>query len=272
MDRARLALAAALLLQLTYLQAQDPFDVPGTRVSPLARVFTAGDCADGTGKSSVCSSCTAVDVCVAGASIGSATCGTATPYCNEGEVEATCSTTPSSDCGGAAAGQPATITCASLGLLPDPVNCRYYHLCLSVGTAVQSAVYECPPGYAFSVAVLACRSTLYQSCVSVTCNASNAFVYYGSTQRYYAYCAAAATAGAAPTPHIFKCPNRAVFNMNTRSCVYTCFGQGNFVNTNDLNTYYQCYLSNGRMVSQLRRCPVGPSGATTFNQTLGYCT
>ncbi|EAT35164.1 AAEL012650-PA [Aedes aegypti] len=227
----------------------------------LARTFTPGAC--GGGQTSVCTSCTTLSVCISANDVIDVPCNSTTnAYCQPGDVEASCSTEPATGCA-APSDETVAITCSSVGMLPDPSNCNIYHVCRAVQGI--SDVYQCPAGTRFNLSVLQCRTQSVSPCVTVTCGATSGFVYYGTSRQYYAYCS---VANGVTNRYIFKCPNRATFNMATNSCVYVCAGVGNYVNTNDPATYYQCYVANGRYVAALRQCPVGTS---TFNQTLQYC-
>lgn len=226
----------------------------------LARTFTPGTC--GGGQNSVCSSCTELSLCISANVVIDVPCNSTNAYCNPGDVEASCSTVPATGCT-PPSDETVAITCSSVGMLPDPSNCNIYHVCRAVqGT---SDVYQCPAGTTFNLSLLQCRTQNVSPCVTVTCGTASGFVYYGASRQYYAYCL---VANGVTSRYIFKCPNRATFSMVTNSCVYVCSGVGNFVNTNDPATYYQCYVANARYVAALRQCPVGTS---TFNQTLQYC-
>ncbi|XP_058831348.1 uncharacterized protein LOC131689957 [Topomyia yanbarensis] len=246
----------------SYTLAQQ--DVPGVKVpnSSLLRSTIPGDCAVNGGI--VCSSCTALSLCINGAPAAEIECSGNFPYCNPTDVpQPSCSATPATGCGTNTSTAPQAITCSSVGILPDPNNCNNYHVCRQGVTT--SDVYVCPTGTSFNLATLQCRAQNANNCVRIQCNnTASGFVYYGTSRQYYAYCA---VANGVATPYMLKCPNRATFNMNTFSCTYNCPGQGNFVNSNDPATYYQCYILNGRWVATVVRCPAN----TTFNQTLTYC-
>ncbi|XP_065090520.1 uncharacterized protein LOC135711575 [Ochlerotatus camptorhynchus] len=258
----QLLFVATFLCLLVSSQAQ--LDVPGVLVSraSLLRTFTAESCSDGTGKISICSNCTSLSFCFGGNPIAEATCAGSNPYCNPGDVAASCLTTPANGCG-APAGTVSAIVCTALGVLPDPNNCKIYHVCRNMQQ--NSDVYQCPPGYHFNLTSQWCRSDQAEQCVQVTCGTTSGFVYYGTSRQYFVYCS---LVNGVPSPaSIFKCPNRATFNLTSISCVYQCPGQGNFENSNDPSSFYQCYIVNGQYVVTLQRCPTG----TTFKEALQYC-
>ncbi|XP_065090522.1 uncharacterized protein LOC135711576 [Ochlerotatus camptorhynchus] len=254
-------LILVLLLSATTSQSQDA--VLGNKLEQVsfARAFVPGTC--GGGQTSVCSNCTALSICIAPNIAVDVKCSGSNAYCVPGDVEASCSTVPAEGCA-PPSDETAAIVCSSQGLLPDPSNCNIYHVCRTVQGF--SDVYKCPSGTRFNLSVLQCRTQSLSPCVTVSCGATGGFVYYGTSRQYYAYCL---VQNGVTTPYMFKCSNRASFSTVTNSCVYVCAGVGNFVNTNDPSTYYQCYIANGRYVPALRQCPLG---TTTFNQTLQYCT
>ncbi|XP_062555448.1 uncharacterized protein LOC134220406 [Armigeres subalbatus] len=255
--------ALAIFLHLIFI-ATAQADVPGVKLgrSSLLRSFAPGSCSDGTGKTSICTSCSSLSVCFGGNAIVEFACTGTNPFCNPGSVEASCSSAPSPGC--AAAGDTAvSIVCPALGVLPDPSNCRVYHVCRTLQQA--SDVYQCPPGYHFNLTTQWCRSDQTDQCVRINCGTTSGFVYYGTSRQYFAICV---VANGVTTPYIMKCPDRATFSATTNSCVYQCPGQGNFANSNDLASYYQCYIVNGNYVVGLQRCPSG----TTFKESLQYCS
>lgn len=150
----------------------------------------------------------------------------------------------------------------------DPNNCQNYHVCLAASES--STVYTCPPGYVFNIVTTSCiRQISAANCVTVSCPvAVPSYVLYGTSRVYYVVCD-----GVNLPTEVLRCPNGALFTFFSSStrfgeCVYTCSGQGNYPNSNNPSSYYQCYISNGRLVYNELDCPSG----TIFNQTLRYCT
>ncbi|XP_055627536.1 uncharacterized protein LOC129769346 [Toxorhynchites rutilus septentrionalis] len=257
-----------MVLTLTVLLAAvaHPQLVPGVRVNltALAKQTIPGDCAVPTaGKSSICTNCTAMSVCIGGSASGAISCSGNYQYCNPGEIEASCSTNPAEGCGGTSGSQVTPMVCSDMGVFPDPGNCNYYHVCLS--ETGRSYLYECPQGTSFNIDAQQCRAQSAAGCTTCKCGTTSGFVYYGNSRVYYCFCS---VVNGVTTSFIKKCPNRATFSMDTMSCVFNCPGQGNFANSNRPSTYFQCYIMNGRWVANLVSCPIG----TIFNQTLSYCT
>ncbi|EAT35166.1 AAEL012644-PA [Aedes aegypti] len=252
------------ICHLLYI-TQAQIDVPGVRLnrSSLLRTFTPGNCSDGTGKTSICSSCSSQSLCFGGNAIAEVACPGSNPYCNPGNVEASCSNLPAVGCGATGGAQVSSIVCPALGVLPDPANCKVYHVCRNLQQ--NSDVYQCPPGYHFNLTTKWCRSDQVDQCVRVTCGTTSGFVYYGNSRQYFALCV---VANGVTTSYIMKCPDRATFSMTSNSCVYQCAGQGNFENSNDPTSFYQCYVVNGSYVVALQRCPAN----TTFKESLQYCS
>uniref|UniRef100_A0A182NQ04 Chitin-binding type-2 domain-containing protein n=1 Tax=Anopheles dirus TaxID=7168 RepID=A0A182NQ04_9DIPT len=223
------------------------------------RTFVKGEC--GT-KTYICDSCTSRQPCIAGQEIeASFPCASGT-FCNEGTAFDRCGPTPSAAC--VTSTETASFTCTSTGVIPDPNNCNNYHVCLTVGAS--STEYNCPPGYVFSIASSSCiRQMTAANCVTVACTPRvPSYVLYGTSRVYYAICD-----GVNRPTQILRCPNGALFTYFSNSsrfgeCVYTCSGQGNYPNSNNPSTYFQCYISSGRLVYNEIDCPQN----TIFNQTL----
>ncbi|XP_055600594.1 uncharacterized protein LOC129749598 [Uranotaenia lowii] len=235
-----------------------PSDVPGLK---LSRTFEPGTCT-GVSFGLVCSACNAIKICYEGSELGVNTCPGTLPYCVSGNAGASCSETPSSDCADTGTELLDPVFCTALGVLPDASNCRIYHVCNDIG--VLSDVYRCPPSTIFYIGTRMCRSQSFQTCGKVTCGTTSGFVYYNTFFRqYYAYCLVSATGNKII---LSKCADRAQFNMNTKSCVFNCPAAGNYANSNNPKSFYQCYSLNGVLTSRLVQCPSG-----SFNQTLQYC-
>ncbi|XP_052860243.1 uncharacterized protein LOC128267452 [Anopheles cruzii] len=232
-------------------------------LSVSTREFVKKEC-DGV-KSFICDSCTSRKPCINGVEVNpTINCG-AGLYCIESTSSDRCGPTPSAVCLQSTAST--SFTCRATGVLPDPNNCNNYHVCLAVGEA--SSIYNCPPGYVFSIASAGCiRQVSAANCVTVTCPAGEpAYVLYGTTRQYYVVCD-----GTNRPTQVLKCPNQSFFTFFASStrfgeCVYTCSGQGNYPNSNNPSSYFQCYLLNGRIVYTEVDCPQN----TVFNQTLRYC-
>ncbi|XP_053659194.1 uncharacterized protein LOC128708258 [Anopheles marshallii] len=256
---ALLLFAIALLCDGTFSQLGS-----GNTTALNTRTFVKKDC-DGI-KTYICDSCTSRRPCFGTQEIEATfTCGTGL-FCIEGTATDRCSPTPSEACITSSASS--SFTCTATGVFPDPNNCNYYHVCLAISES--SSVYRCPPGYVFDVVTSSCiRQLSAANCVTVTCPVgAPRYVLYGTSRVYYAVCN-----GASLPTQVLRCPNGALFTFFTSStifgeCVYTCSGQGNYANSNNPGSYFQCYISNGRLVYNELDCPSG----TIFNQTLRYCT
>ncbi|KAL9703802.1 hypothetical protein quinque_007320 [Culex quinquefasciatus] len=217
------SLTVVSLLQLINVQAL--YDMSGTRVNVSLMVNSCDD-----GKRSICSNCTTFSLCLGGKSIGEILCGSATPHCVQGDVEATCSDHPASECD--VVERPWSITCPSVGVLPDPVHCDHYHNC---------SQRDSPPNLS---SVL--RGT------SLTWKESE-------------------VAEQQLEPYIFRCPDRAPFNVTSQACEYRCVTQGNFADSLDLNSYFQCYRKDdGGFVALKKGCQKDGNGMVAkFNATGG---
>ncbi|XP_058128575.1 uncharacterized protein LOC131292849 [Anopheles ziemanni] len=228
-----------------------------------SRAFVRQNC-DGI-KNFICDSCTSRKPCFGVQEIDvSIPCGS-DAYCTALTAGDRCGPIPSDECRASTASQP--FTCSSSGVFPDPNNCNVYHVCLAVNSI--SNVYRCAPGYVFDITTFAClRQLSSTACVTVRCVVgSPAYVLYGTSRRYYAICD-----GQNLPAQVYRCPNGALFTFFSASlpygeCVYSCTGQGNYPNSNNPNSYFQCYISNGRLVYTEVDCPTN----TVFNSTLRYC-
>ncbi|EAU77177.1 uncharacterized protein LOC120902773 [Anopheles arabiensis] len=236
----------------------------GTSTALNTRAFVKKEC-DGV-KTYICDSCTSRRPCFGTQEIETTfTCGTGL-FCIEGTASDRCGPTPSDVCVTSTESRP--FTCSASGLFPDPNNCQNYHVCLAASES--STVYTCPPGYVFNIVTTSCiRQISAANCVTVSCPvAVPSYVLYGTSRVYYVVCD-----GVNLPTEVLRCPNGALFTFFSSStrfgeCVYTCSGQGNYPNSNNPSSYYQCYISNGRLVYNELDCPSG----TIFNQTLRYCT
>ncbi|XP_052872604.1 uncharacterized protein LOC128278014 [Anopheles cruzii] len=264
-----IVLLAVVTLGHADLESEVP-GVPGTLANasvPQLRAATITGVCDGT-KQIVCASCSSIRVCL-GTTPGqdvTVVCPTDQPYCNYGTTSDRCSTEPiPTVCSDPAANAP--VTCSAVGKFPDASNCRIYHGCLSTGAS--SSIYTCPSGYVFNPAVELCAfENVFSRCVTLRCAANFVgHVRYGNSLRFYGFCD-----GTGLAPIMFKCPDRARFTFATGSsfgeCVYVCPAQGNFPNSNDPATYFQCFWANRRLRYNLVHCPTG----LTYNATLRFCS
>uniref|UniRef100_A0A1S4H3S2 Chitin-binding type-2 domain-containing protein n=2 Tax=Anopheles gambiae TaxID=7165 RepID=A0A1S4H3S2_ANOGA len=219
-------------------------------------------------KQLVCDSCSTFRVCLGTVNGQDLTiaCPTDQPYCNYGATTDYCSATPIPNiCTDAS--QNAIFTCPAIGTFPDPTNCRIYHGCSSVGQT--SSIYTCPTGYVFNAVLELCAlENVFSRCVTLQCSGNFVgHVRYGQSLRFYGLCD-----GTGQAPIMYKCPNRANFAFIAGStfgeCSYLCPAQGNYPNSNDPATYFQCFWANRRLRYNLVHCPVG----LTFNSRLQYCT
>uniref|UniRef100_A0AAG5D196 Chitin-binding type-2 domain-containing protein n=1 Tax=Anopheles atroparvus TaxID=41427 RepID=A0AAG5D196_ANOAO len=244
-------------------------NIDGTQSGVLLNITTPqlrkkrimGIC-DGT-KQIVCDSCNILRVCLGAET--TVLCPSDQPYCIYGTTSDRCSPIPLTGVCDTDL-QNAAVTCSAVGKFPDANNCRFYHECNNVGDI--SSVYVCPIGYVFNEVVQLCAvENVFSRCVTLQCDANYVgHVRYGLSKRFYGFCD-----GSGQTPIVFKCPIGASFSFITGStfgeCVYRCPGQGNFPNSNDPATYFQCFWLNRRMVFNLVHCAIG----TTYKATLRYC-
>ncbi|XP_058128576.1 uncharacterized protein LOC131292850 [Anopheles ziemanni] len=229
---------------------------------PNTRARRASGVCDGT-KQIVCDSCTTLRVCLGPSQ--TVLCPTDQPYCIHGTTSDSCSNVPIADICDEDM-QNSAVICSAVGKFPDASNCHIYHICANVGDT--SSVYACPVGYVFNEAVQLCaKENVFSRCITLQCSANFVGnVRYGLSKRYFGFCA-----GSGQKPIVFQCPIGATFNFITGStfgeCVYRCPRPGNFPNSNDPATYFQCFWFNRRLLFNLVRCV----GGKNYNPTLGYC-
>ncbi|XP_058461952.1 uncharacterized protein LOC131436961 [Malaya genurostris] len=255
-------LAKLVLLTLAVSVQLVSSDIPGVRQTKRARSLSETpnlrtvDCTTSKSDITCDDDCTTVGICI-GNTLISADCSItkATPYCNNGQ----CSSVPATDCPIDTPG----ITCTGEGTYPDPQQCRTYHYCS--GTGETSDPYFCPTGYVFNPLTGICKkSSSASDCLVIKCPAATGYGSYGTSKTYYGYCIYE-TGPALSQILMYKCSTGATFDGS--NCVYKCSKVGNFANTNDKNTYYQCYVSSGKWVSELVKCPSGKS----FDASLQIC-
>lgn len=236
---------------------------PGVPLSlaSLQQTFTGESCSDGTGKTSVCTNCTSLSLCLGGNSIAETICPGSNRYCNHGPVAASCSASPAPGCGtGNDAVNP--IVCPAIGPLPDLYNCKIYHVCHALKR--NSTIHQCPPGYHFNVTRW-CHLAATDQCPQIDCGTTSGFVHYGTTPQYFVYCS---MVNGVPAPvSIFRCPRRAAFSLTSFSCEYECTKPGRFKNWDDPYSFYQCSSVGGQYESILQRCPNGK----IFREAFQYC-
>ncbi|XP_058836950.1 uncharacterized protein LOC131693267 [Topomyia yanbarensis] len=213
---------------------------------------------DGIFVGAVCRSCSEALLCIGATSFNS-DCGAISPNmpnCNNGE----CSDIALEGC----TTLYPPITCTGEGIYPDAISCRIYHYCTTVGS--RSDVYTCPTGYVFNADTGLCkRNSSASDCVVIKCPASSGYGTYGTSKTYYAYCLYSGSPAAVTDIYIFKCSTGAIYDGTL--CVYQCSKEGNFANTGDATTYYQCYISSGKWKADLLSCPRGKK----FDATKQVC-
>ncbi|XP_058464958.1 uncharacterized protein LOC131438744 [Malaya genurostris] len=255
------AILVAVALQASLASA----DIRGIRVASLpmaapmaAPTFTFACANNNFGAG--CTECAKGKLCLGTAEAADVDCTLtpSTPYCNAGQCSATavdgCATTTAA----------ASITCTSDGIFPDSKLCGVYHACEKANS--QSDLYNCPAGYVFNPLTALCKkSSSAADCLTIKCPAASGFGTYGTSKTYYAYCLYSGSPVALTQTIMFKCPTNTLFDGT--QCAYTCTKEGNFANSVDKTTYYQCSISGGKWVATLVSCPSGKQ----FDSTKQIC-
>lgn len=182
--------------------------------------------------------------------MGEVACTGTAPYCLGGSCV---STIPAgSECAAST-----SFKCMANGYMPDPKNCRDYHLC---DQFVVLKTFVCPSGYVYDSINFKCKRQVYtKDCVTFTCATVNSFIPYTPNKRYYVFC------DSTLTPYMGACFEGEEFINN--GCKFVCKADGNYPGRTDTQ-YWMCYRnSSNQWVAQSQTCP----GTTVFNATKGYC-
>ncbi|XP_058831736.1 probable endochitinase [Topomyia yanbarensis] len=248
----------AIAVQVCLASSDEMPGYPLAMASMFQPAPTAFYTCDGTSSGTGCKSCTVSLLCVGATEVPTDCVATSptTPNCNNGA----CSATAAEGC----ETQAKPITCTGEGVYPDAKNCGIYHYCSA--SSSPSDIYTCATGYVFNAATGLCkRNGSASDCVVIKCPASSGYGSYGSSKTYYGYCVYSGTPPAVTDIYMFKCSTGATFDGST--CVYQCSKEGNFPNTNDSKTYYQCYVVSGKWKADLVSCPSGKK----FDATKQIC-
>ncbi|XP_058832378.1 uncharacterized protein LOC131690530 [Topomyia yanbarensis] len=206
-----------------------------------------------------CVGCNKVLTCLGTKPSVTTECNTVSPYtpnCVDGQCSA-----KTNIAGGCKA---KAIDCTGEGIYPDPRNCEIYHYCSAANS--QSDIYTCPSGYVFNALTGGCKlKASAEDCVAVSCPASTGYGTFSASKSYYAFCLYSGSPAILTDIIMMKCATGATFDGN--KCVFQCSTEGNFANSDDPTTYYQCYQDNGTWVVQLQKCP----GSKKFDATKQIC-
>ncbi|KAL1394491.1 hypothetical protein pipiens_011916 [Culex pipiens pipiens] len=242
------------LVQLSQIRA----DFPGYRLNrTVSAIKKSVEPCDGLGHYSTCTSCDTVQVCL-GTEVTSRHCGSLSPdkpYCNNGQ----CSGVPTFE----GACQPQPIWCSDEGFFPDPFVCQMFHYCQKGG--FPSEVYQCPGDSVFNPDTLECRKRENDAqCMVINCKANEVFSKYGTSERFFGYCAM--QVGYATAVRVFRCAEGTKFDG--QKCVYDCTTEGRFADVRSQYIWYECVRNEaGQLESITNKCPWG----RVVDINLGVC-
>ncbi|XP_035904084.1 uncharacterized protein LOC118508422 [Anopheles stephensi] len=158
--------------------------------------------------------------------------------------------------------------CTGLGVFPDPVDCRKFHYCTSVGG--YSRPFKCPADYVYNPKKKSCSRS--SQCRTVQCrsNARSIFIPFPQDANYYAYCNYNRNRDR-PTLRnvlVYKCAEGSEFNTLSNSCVFKCPREGFLAKPGDPSKFYWCRKVGGSLLGYEQVCPgVG----SIFSARLGIC-
>uniref|UniRef100_A0A1Y9HB83 Chitin-binding type-2 domain-containing protein n=1 Tax=Anopheles farauti TaxID=69004 RepID=A0A1Y9HB83_9DIPT len=160
------------------------------------------------------------------------------------------------------------ILCTGAGVFPDPLDCRKFHYCTTVGRYARA--FKCPSKYVYNSKKQTCsRNT---PCRTVQCrpNGRSIFLPYPPDPAYYAYCNYHRIRRHPILRNIvmYKCAEGAEFNAQANSCVFKCTREGFMAKTGEPSKFYWCRKVGGKLFGYEQVCPgVG----STFSARFGIC-
>ncbi|XP_058466427.1 cell death abnormality protein 1-like [Malaya genurostris] len=242
-------------------------DTPGIRqtaagifqIAPMAAPFLTHKC-ENNNFGAGCTECQKGSLCLGSEQPVEVDCTltSGTPYCNKDQ----CSAVPLEVC--EANARVEKFICTAEGFFPDPKQCENYHYCEDANAA--SDIYNCPSGYVYNPVTGACKlKSSASDCVVIKCPSASGYGTYGTNRTLYAYCVYTRTPVVLSQTILFKCAPNTAFDGS--ACVYQCTKEGNFENSADMSTYYQCSISGEGWLSQLLNCPSGKK----FDATKQIC-
>uniref|UniRef100_A0A1I8JUG5 Chitin-binding type-2 domain-containing protein n=1 Tax=Anopheles funestus TaxID=62324 RepID=A0A1I8JUG5_ANOFN len=160
------------------------------------------------------------------------------------------------------------ILCTGLGVFPDPLDCRKFHYCTSVGSYARP--FKCPSEYVYNSKKKTCsRNT---PCRTIQCrpNGRSIFLPFPQDSKYYAYCNYHRIRNRSTLKNIivYKCAEGSEYNVLSNSCVFNCPREGFLAKPGDASKFYWCRKVNGNVFGYEQVCPgVG----SIFSPKLGIC-
>jgi hypothetical protein len=196
-------------------------------------------------------------------------------YCNEQLAD--CSSTPGT-CNPGGIGGTGNFACTSVGIFPDPFDCRFYHACTTINEQLISFKIQCPFGSAFNPTNNECSFDMnHDVCTTpqFTCNTIGQMGVWPLNPNIYYICV---SSNGVRFPVLYRCGRNMIFDLQQERCVqnngggipgggagdFRCTSVGLFVDPTNCRFYFFC---NVNMVAQRIQCPNG----TYFHPTQRTC-
>uniref|UniRef100_A0A182W881 Chitin-binding type-2 domain-containing protein n=1 Tax=Anopheles minimus TaxID=112268 RepID=A0A182W881_9DIPT len=160
------------------------------------------------------------------------------------------------------------ILCTGMGVFPDPLDCRKFHYCTSVGRYARP--FKCPSEYVYNSKKKSCsRNT---QCRTVQCrpNGRSIFVSFPQDSKYYAYCNYKRTSNRSTLKNVivYTCAEGSEFDALSNSCVFKCPREGFLAKPGDASKFYWCRKVRGNLFGYEQVCP---GQGSIFSPKLGIC-
>ncbi|XP_055715682.1 uncharacterized protein LOC129809682 [Phlebotomus papatasi] len=154
--------------------------------------------------------------------------------------------------------------CTYYGHTPDANDARVYYECHGPGDT-NPIVHTCPEGYIFDTIDHNCQRIIPYDCRGK----DNQFINHALNPAYYAYCRLYENGEREVIPYKCRDDQNFIFNLETKACEYQCKGEGQFLDRESCENYYECYRNGNGFTHKRMRCP---DGTPHFSKDLGRCT
>ena len=164
-----------------------------------------------------------------------------------------------------------SFTCTAQTFFPDPIDCQTYHECSLTNTPVlppgnppvfvminTPKLRSCRPEYAYNPTTQVCDLRFYPGkCTQIICTAADLYKYkfYGTNKQYFALCLTDNNTRMMK-PIMYSCPDNTIANIAQIpfKCEYVCKRVGFFTNSSDQTKFFECYMTNGKFMSEEGKC------------------
>ncbi|XP_052890141.1 uncharacterized protein LOC128298433 [Anopheles moucheti] len=160
------------------------------------------------------------------------------------------------------------ILCTGLGVFPDPLDCRKFHYCTSIGNYARP--FKCPSEYVYNSKKKTCSRNA--QCRTIQCrpNGRSIFLPFPQDSEYYAYCNYKRIRNRSTLRNVivYKCAEGSEFNVLSNSCVFQCPREGFLAKPGDSSKFYWCRKVSGKLFGYEQVCP---GLGSMFSPKLGIC-